>query len=202
MDQPVLQAQRGTARKQAFLSAAREVFLENGYEEASVNDIVRKAGGSLATLYAQFGSKEGLLLATLQEQHERLLAAITPAEVQHLGFEEGLQAIGEQFLRTLLLRENVKFLRLVIAEGRKFPDAALKYITVSGERVRNVVADHLKAHASGLDADATASFFLEALRSRHHYYALVDDNYVLSDAALVEHVRRVVTFLSKCARAA
>ncbi|MBY0564269.1 MAG: TetR/AcrR family transcriptional regulator [Hyphomonadaceae bacterium] len=190
------------ARKQAFLDAARQVFLANGYEQASVNDIVRKAGGSLATLYAQFGNKEGLFLATLKEQHELLLAAMTPARIDHLNLEDGLQAIGEQFLRAVLSRDNLTFLRLVIAEGRKFPDSALKYMTSGGERVRSVVRNHLAKHAPALDADATASFFIEALRSRHHYHALVDDGYVLSDGALIEHVGRVVGFFSRCARPA
>ncbi|MBS0385347.1 MAG: helix-turn-helix transcriptional regulator, partial [Proteobacteria bacterium] len=45
---------RGVARRHAFLLSAREVFLEQGYEQASVNDVVRRAGGSFATLYAQF----------------------------------------------------------------------------------------------------------------------------------------------------
>lgn len=202
MDVSTPPGDRGSARKQAFLNAAREVFLENGYEDASVNDIVRKAGGSLATLYGQFGNKEGLFLAILKEQHERLLAVMTPAQIDHLVLEEGLQAIGEQYLRGLLSRENLGFFRLLIAEGRKFPDSALKYLTVGGERIRSVVTGHLRTHAPGLDADATASFFLEALRARHHYHALVDDNYVLSDAALIEHVRRVVGFLAKCARVA
>ena len=38
---------RGVARRQAFLQAAREVFLEQGYEAASVNDVVRLAGGQI-----------------------------------------------------------------------------------------------------------------------------------------------------------
>ena len=69
---------RGVARKQAFLQAAREVFLEHGYEAASVNEVVRRAGGSLATLYSQYGSKEGLFLAVAAEhpgEHRRIDAA-------------------------------------------------------------------------------------------------------------------------------
>ena len=66
------------------LQAAREVFLEQGYEAASVNDVVRRAGGSLATLYAQFGNKEGLFQAVTQDQHERFTRAMTPDSVDHL----------------------------------------------------------------------------------------------------------------------
>lgn len=69
---------RGVARRQGFLRAARAVFLEQGYEAASVNDVVCVAGGSLATLYAQFASKENLFLAVCEEQREQAVAAMTP----------------------------------------------------------------------------------------------------------------------------
>src|SRR5262245_3793367 len=54
---------RGEARRQAMLQAAGELFLEHGFEGTSVSDVVKRSGGSLATLYAWFGSKEGLFEA-------------------------------------------------------------------------------------------------------------------------------------------
>src|SRR5262249_13157459 len=93
---------RGVARRQAFLLVAREVFLEHGFEHASVNDVVRQAGGSLATLYAQFGNKEGLFLAVAEEQHSIFLRDVMPPETVDLPLQEGLQLIGEHLLRALL----------------------------------------------------------------------------------------------------
>lgn len=193
---------RGVARRQAFLQAARDVFLEQGYEAASVNDVVRLAGGSLATLYAQFGNKEGLFLAVTQEQHERLVRAMTPESVDHLPLKEGLQAIGERFLRALLSRENLGFFRVLIGEGRKFPQLLQRYISTGSERVRDVVASYLKKACPQCDnADLYASYFLELLRSRHHYRALADESYLLSDDELATHVSNVVAFFLKGAGA-
>ena len=64
---PTISTPRGEARRRAFLDAAGKVFLAQGLGNASVNDVVRLAGGSLATLYQQFGSKEGLFLAMFEE---------------------------------------------------------------------------------------------------------------------------------------
>ncbi|MBU1289240.1 MAG: TetR/AcrR family transcriptional regulator, partial [Alphaproteobacteria bacterium] len=50
---------RGDKRRAAFIAAARQVFLEQGYEAASMSEIVLRAGGSLSTLYSQFGDKQG-----------------------------------------------------------------------------------------------------------------------------------------------
>lgn len=187
---------RGVARRQAFLQAARRVFLDQGYEAASVNDVVRLAGGSLATLYAQFGNKEGLFLAVAQDQHERFVRAMMPDSVDHLPLEQGLQAIGEHFVRALLAKENLAFFRIIIGEGRKFPQLMQRYISTGADKVRDVVARYLRAAAPNVeDADATASYFLEVLRAKHHYRALAEESYALSDAQVSGHVAGAVRFL-------
>lgn len=191
---------RGVARRQAFLQAAREVFSEQGYEAACVNDVVRIAGGSLATLYAQFGSKEGLFLAVAQDQHERVVAAMTPECVDHLPLEQGLQAIGVHFLRALLCRDSLALFRIIVGEGRKFPPSVQRYINTGADNVRAVVANFLRARADVEDADIAASYFLELVRSRHHYRAVADDAYVLSESEAAAHVGAVVRFFAKSAR--
>lgn len=178
--------------------AAREVFLEHGYEAASVNDVVRMAGGSLATLYAQFGNKEGLFLAFMEDQHERFIREMRPPEpVDHLPLEQALQVVGEQFLRRLLEKDTLAFYRLMVAESRKVPEHLRRYFAVGGA---NQVHDELTAllKRAGLgEADAREGvyFFIELLRSEHHFQAVANDEYTLSEADLKAHVARAVRFL-------
>jgi AcrR family transcriptional regulator len=185
---------RGVARRQAFLQAAREVFLEQGYEAASVNDVVRRAGGSLATLYAQFGNKEGLFFAVLQDQHERFTRAITPDCVDHLPLEEGLQAIGERYVRGLVARDNISFYRIMIGEARKFPDQMRRYFSTGGaDKVTSVLANFLRARGVMTDdPEYGASLLQQYWRSRHHYRAVVDDAYQVADKDISEHVARSI----------
>lgn len=191
---------RGVARRHAFLEAAREVFLEQGYEAASVNDVVRRAGGSLATLYAQFGNKEGLFLAVTRDQQDRFVQAVTPECVDDLALGPGLQKIGEQFLRTILDKDNLAFFRVVIGEGRKFPQLLRSYMAAGSDRVRAIVADFLKKTAAPLeDREMAGSYFLEIVRSRHHYRALSDENYRLTDAEITAHVSAAVRFFMRAA---
>jgi AcrR family transcriptional regulator len=185
---------RGVARRQAFLQAAREVFLEQGYEAASVNDVVRRAGGSLATLYAQFGNKEGLFFAVLQDQHERFTRAMTPECVDHLPLEEGLQAIGERFVRGLLTRDNISFYRIMIGEARKFPEQMRRYNSAGGaDKVTSVLANFLRARGVMTDdPEFGASLLQQNWRSRHHYRAVADDAYEVSEKEISEHVARSI----------
>lgn len=189
---------RGVARRQAFLHAAREVFLEHGYEAASVNDVVRMAGGSLATLYAQFGNKEGLFLAFMQDQHDRFAREMRPpSSVDGMPLEEALQVVGEHFLRRLLARDSLAFFRVMVSEGRKVPEPLRRYFTTGGS---NMIHDELvnqltRAGLNETDAKESVGYFIEILRSRHHFQAITEETYVLSDADLKAHVARAVRFL-------
>jgi AcrR family transcriptional regulator len=192
---------RGVARRQAFLQAAREVFLEQGYEVASVNDVVRRAGGSLATLYAQFGNKEGLFFAVVQDQHERFANEIKPECVDHLPIEEGLIAIGEHYLRALLTRDNLAFYRIIVSEGRKFPELVKRHVAASADKMPDVVSNYIetrrKPDGFKIDVPHAGAYFNGLIRARVHYFALSDPDYRLSEAELKEHVRGAVTvFLS------
>ena len=192
------QPDRGVARRQAFLQAAREVFLEHGYEAASVNDVVRLAGGSLATLYAQFGNKEGLFLAFMQDQHDRFVREMRPPEeVYRLPLEKALQAVGEHFLRRLLQRDSLAFFRVMVSEGPKLPPQMRRYFATGGS---NLIYDELtklisQAGLSDATAEQSVDYFIELLRSRHHFQAISDETYELSDTELKAHVARSVRFL-------
>lgn len=175
------------------MRAAREVFLEQGFETSSVNEVVRRAGGSLATLYAQFGSKEGLFLAVLQDYHEQFLVEMTPDQVDHLPLEEALRSIGEKFVHALLRRENLAVFRIMIGEGRKFPTELHRYMHTSADRVVAVIGEVLVKHDVPVaDRDSAASLMLELLRSRHHYRSLIDPTYRVSDEQLSAHVANAV----------
>jgi AcrR family transcriptional regulator len=182
-------------RRQAFLEAARSEFLANGYEAANVNEVVRRAGGSLATLYNQFNSKEGLFLAVMEDQHERFSREITPSCAADLPLEQGLEAMGAQILRALLTPDNLAFYRIVVGEGRKFPQLLQRYIGAGADQVLRSIADYIARAAEGrrlANPELTASIFFELLRARHHYRALSDAHYTLSDTEVAEHARTAV----------
>lgn len=189
-------ADRGRARKEAFLAAGRKVFLKQGYQAASVNDVVRIAGGSLATLYLQFQNKEGLFTAVLLDQHARFTKAIAPHSVDHLPLKEALCAVGERFLGALLEPENLAFFRLVVGESQHFPEAARKSVGVNADEVREVLTNIMRQHNLPLGEDDTfPSMLLELWRSRYHYRALADENFHLPEADLKRHVARGVDVL-------
>jgi AcrR family transcriptional regulator len=58
---------RTAQTQRALLDAARDVFTRQGFAEASIADIVERAGSSVGSLYHHFGGKSELFLALWQE---------------------------------------------------------------------------------------------------------------------------------------
>jgi len=201
-------ATRGEQRRRAFLDAAADVFLEQGYEAASVNEVVRRAGGSLATLYAQFGNKDGLFQAVIEDITERYSEAIIDAADTDLPLEQGLQQIGEQFLGSILRPRAIAFTRVMIGEGRKIPDMMERWILSGPERVRAAVSEFLLSrgckeglHLTEEEADLAGSFFCEMVRSRHQYRAFAYEEYPMDEAEARRHVAMAVRFFLDGVRA-
>jgi AcrR family transcriptional regulator len=74
---------RAASTRTSLLAAAREVFTASGFAEASIADVVAKAGASVGSLYHHFGGKADLYLALFEEhqqrQEERAAAAVRAA---------------------------------------------------------------------------------------------------------------------------
>ncbi|MEN3274264.1 MAG: hypothetical protein V7631_54 [Massilia sp.] len=70
---------KNEARRQSIRIAALEVFLESGFDRASMSDICARLGYSKATLYSYFGSKEALFLDLVAEATEAGIDALQGA---------------------------------------------------------------------------------------------------------------------------
>ena len=61
-------------RRKAIIEAATHVFLVNGFEKTTMSDIATQLGGSKATLYGFFSTKEDLFLEAMNALGETLFA--------------------------------------------------------------------------------------------------------------------------------
>src|SRR5580692_6678327 len=73
------QWQRTAQTQRALLNAARQVFTEQGFSEASIADVVERAGSSVGSLYHHFGGKSELFLALWEEHQVALEEAASKA---------------------------------------------------------------------------------------------------------------------------
>lgn len=94
------------ARREAIIEVAAELFKELGYERASMNELAKRLGGSKATLYNYFASKEDLFSAvvrTYATQHLTDAASeLNDVSQRDLPLKEKLQRFGERMLQMLV----------------------------------------------------------------------------------------------------
>ncbi len=113
--------ERGEKRVGQFLEAATGVFLERGYRDAHLSEIVALAGGSLATLYRVFGDKEGLVHAIMADSIRSFGEGLDVLRDPTLSPEEALPAAVERMVSEILSPARIVSHRIVIAEGLNFP---------------------------------------------------------------------------------
>src|SRR5271167_49615 len=108
------------AKRQAILKAAAEVFREVGFERASMSEIRTRIGGSKATLYNYFPSKDKLFFEVMHHAKALELRAIVGAlNPDADDLKQELLRFGQKFLAVLYSPEAIAVRRLVIAESRR-----------------------------------------------------------------------------------
>jgi AcrR family transcriptional regulator len=143
------------ARRQGILDIARDVFLKEGFAAASMSSIAARVGGSKATLYNYFASKEELFVAMIQDQCDRNHALLFDFDASGGDFIEVLRRLGERFVRIMLSDEMLDMHRLVIAEAGRFPALGQALYEAGPKRGHARLSAFLQAemHRNGLRAD-------------------------------------------------
>lgn len=104
-------------RRQAIVAAAAAVFLEYGYENASMAEIAARSGGSKATLYSYFSSKEELFLVVMKQHAEgRMMDAFASLQSGD-DLSATLRKFGEHYLGVILSPEMLTMRSIVMGEG-------------------------------------------------------------------------------------
>ncbi len=117
------------AKREAIVQVASEVFRELGFEGASMVEIAARVGGSRATLYGYFASKEELFVAVIlsvAKSHFDPIFAALAGEVDE-DLERALHRFGERFLAVVCSQEVIEAQRAVIAESGRSDIGRLFY---------------------------------------------------------------------------
>ena len=148
-------------RRAAILAAALDVFAENGFAAARLDDVAQKAGVAKGTLYLYFPDKEALFEALLQGLVSPVLERIQALSAdQTLPSSAALEGILTVFQTEIIGTSRERLLRLIIAEGPRFPKIAEFYhreVISKGREIIRAIAS--RGYERGeLPSDAMARF--------------------------------------------
>ena len=108
-----------------ILGAAFEAFTGEGYAETSTLDIARRAKVSKRDLYANFSSKQAVLVACIKRRAERMqLLPDLPAPRDRQMLAATLTAFATNFVRETSDASVIAVFRLAIAEASRSPEIA------------------------------------------------------------------------------
>jgi len=190
------------SKRQAIIKAAAEVFREVGFDRASMSDIRARVGGSKATLYNYFASKEKLFFEVMHDAKEHeledIVGALNPAAAD---VRQELLNFGQRFLAVLYAPETIAIRRLTIAESRHsdIGKMSFEHATVPLEkRVAEFLRKLVKRGALRVsDPKAAAIHLLSLLESELLQRVLLGVIDTVRPEALSGIVRRAVdVFLS------
>jgi AcrR family transcriptional regulator len=126
-----------------ILDAAQAEFMAAGYEAASTNQITATFGGSKATLFRYFPTKEQLLEAVIRRIALRWQGAVAAREIEATAPKPWLIVFATRVLGWILQDEPLFVGRLAIAEGHKFPRLSQVFQEAAGGPLQAVLAERL-----------------------------------------------------------
>jgi TetR/AcrR family transcriptional repressor of mexJK operon len=121
---------RARAKREQIRAAAQRLFLELGYERASMDAIAREAGVSKQTLYHYYVAKEQLFVDVLRaltiERFQQEAPAVFAEQpiTSRVELEAALLAYATSAVEHVLSPAYVALLRALIAEAPRFPQIA------------------------------------------------------------------------------
>jgi AcrR family transcriptional regulator len=155
------------AHREVILDAVFELLAERGYQGTTMAAVAARAGSSKETLYAWFGSKQGLFTALIRRQAEAANQAVATALDGGGGHDPAatLTAFATKLLLLLLGERSVALNRAALAE----PDGELAAVLLAQGRHRTgpIVEAYLARLAAeghlGIDDPADAFQLLYGL---------------------------------------
>jgi AcrR family transcriptional regulator len=146
-------AMRGTALREHILWVAKDVFLEMGFERASMDEIAARAESSKRTLYAHFENKEKLYLAVIELVRGLFLTKLKLPGDYSADPVQALTLFCGRYLEILLYAGSIQMCRVSMAEATRLPEGSAQYFDVIFTAVHERLGAYLKA-AFGLSTKA------------------------------------------------
>lgn len=129
------------------LDGARKVFMSDGFEGASVDDIAKVAGVSKATLYSYFPDKRLLFLEVANAECQR--QAQTAIEMVNTDAppRDVLTAAGRHFLTFITSSLGQQIFRTFVAESGRFPEVGRQFYLTGPNVMREELVDYIRMAA-------------------------------------------------------
>jgi AcrR family transcriptional regulator len=196
--------------EERVLDAARRIFLEHGFEGASIDEIAQAARSGKQTIYARFRNKRELFAAVITRDVASRIAQSGSVAPRGASIEERLVSAGAFMVLSALEPDRIGLLRLAVAETHRFPDLASTVSRTAHELSTEVAARLLGEMTQSDELGRLAAFAPERIATTARFFlnlvvvpllmrALFEKNLDELRGEVGPHVQRnVAFFLAGC----
>jgi AcrR family transcriptional regulator len=118
---------RNAERRATILAAALDEFSARGFEAARLDDVAKRAGVAKGTIYLYFRDKESLFQELIRDLLTPIVGSIEAMGRADVPIAALADTIVDMFVREVYETRRKDVIRLMIAEGRRFPKLAEFY---------------------------------------------------------------------------
>ncbi len=126
------------------LEGARQVFLSDGYEGASVDDIAKAAGVSKATLYSYFSDKRLLFMQVAKTECARQADHAIETIDMEAPVRQVLNNIAIEMMDFITSQFGKRIFRICVGESDRFPELGREFYESGPMMVRNRLVEYFK----------------------------------------------------------
>ncbi|WP_426419133.1 TetR/AcrR family transcriptional regulator [Bradyrhizobium genosp. A] len=117
-------ALRAAGRRDAIVEAAMEEFIARGFAATRLDDIAKRAGVAKGTIYLHFKDKESMFEELVRTVIVPVVAKLTALPPPTGSVRDLVEAFAGNFLKEIIGTRRGDLVRLIVAEGPRFPAVA------------------------------------------------------------------------------
>ncbi|WP_426615090.1 TetR/AcrR family transcriptional regulator [Bradyrhizobium sp. McL0616] len=117
-------ATRAAERRAAIVEAAMEEFIARGFAATRLDDIARRAGVAKGTIYLHFKDKESMFEELVRTVIVPVVARLNALPPLTGSVRDLIEAFANNFLKEVIGTRRGDLVRLIVAEGPRFPSVA------------------------------------------------------------------------------
>ncbi|MBI5262455.1 MAG: helix-turn-helix transcriptional regulator [Bradyrhizobium sp.] len=121
---PSNRAAKAAERRAAIVEAALEEFIARGFAATRLDDIARRAGVAKGTIYLHFKDKESMFEELVRTVIVPLVSRLDPLPSPGVSVRDMIEAFARTFVREVVNTRRADLVRLILAEGPRFPAIA------------------------------------------------------------------------------
>jgi len=168
-------------KAERIIAAARDLFLEQGYDAISMDEVAKRAGVAKQTVYSHNVCKDTLFLAVVEGERRRLHFDL-PADSGALPIRDALRRIGLHLLEVMLNPSLLSLFRIAFAAAHRFPKLGHSIYESGAKKTQADLAgliEHAAAAGSLVVQDSTvaAQQLVALIKGELHFHCMIDPEF-------------------------